>query len=130
MDIKRGGFLQHIKPLVAGEWRQPLTTRKIKPVTIFKGVGDFDFIIDAWLTGCRVIGLQVEQATLNIVASQAQRLGARRVIGKYIATNRIEIVALVRSALAFFPIEVRMPWSVNGSLQRAVTGIWIIRIWI
>ncbi|WP_159013174.1 HAD family hydrolase [Acidisoma sp. S159] len=44
-------------------------------------------IIDTWLMSCRVLGRQVEATTLNLVASQAQRLGARRLIGKYVPTK-------------------------------------------
>lgn len=44
--------------------------------------------LDTWLMSCRVLGRQVEEETLNIVVSEAQRLGAHRLIGEYRPTDR------------------------------------------
>lgn len=44
--------------------------------------------IDTWLMSCRVLGRQVEEATMNLVASEAQRLGAARLIGDYVPTQK------------------------------------------
>ncbi|MBV9250822.1 MAG: hypothetical protein JO227_16425 [Acetobacteraceae bacterium] len=49
---------------------------------------DKDLRIDTWLMSCRVLGRQVEPATLNLIAQQAKRLGARRLIGEYIPTKK------------------------------------------
>lgn len=48
--------------------------------------GDMD--IETWLMSCRVLGRQVEEATLNLVAAQAGRLGARSIVGHYIPTAK------------------------------------------
>jgi FkbH-like protein len=42
-----------------------------------------DVVLDTWLMSCRVLGRQVEQATLNLAASEAKRLGAENLIGVY-----------------------------------------------
>ena len=47
-----------------------------------------DLLIDTWLMSCRVLGRQVEPTTLNLIAAQAQKLGAKRVIGEYIPTKK------------------------------------------
>jgi predicted enzyme involved in methoxymalonyl-ACP biosynthesis len=37
---------------------------------------------------CRVLGRQVEPTTLNLIAAQAQKLGAKRLIGEFIPTKK------------------------------------------
>jgi FkbH-like protein len=44
--------------------------------------------IDTWLMSCRVLGRQVEPATLNLVVEMARGLGARRLRGEYIPTKK------------------------------------------
>jgi FkbH-like protein len=51
-----------------------------------------DLLIDTWLMSCRVLGRQVEAATLNLIATEARRLGATRLIGEYIPTKKNSIV--------------------------------------
>ena len=51
-----------------------------------------DLTIDTWLMSCRVLGRQVEQATLNVLTSQANQLGADRVIGLYRPTAKNAMV--------------------------------------
>ena len=53
-----------------------------------RGPGNSELFIDTWLMSCRVLGRQVEPTTLNLVAEQAQRLGARRLIGEYRPTKK------------------------------------------
>ena len=48
--------------------------------------------IDSWLMSCRVLGRQVEHATLGIVAAEARRLGARSLVGEYIPTAKNSMV--------------------------------------
>jgi len=50
--------------------------------------GKADLVIDTWLMSCRVLGRQVEQATLNLVVEQSRLLGAQRVIGIYRPTKK------------------------------------------
>ncbi len=47
-----------------------------------------DLLIDTWLMSCRVLGRQVEPTTLNLIAAQAKKLGAKRVVGEYIPTKK------------------------------------------
>jgi FkbH-like protein len=51
-----------------------------------------DLLIDTWLMSCRVLGRQVEQATLNLVAQEALRLGAKRLVGEYLPTAKNAMV--------------------------------------
>jgi FkbH-like protein len=46
-----------------------------------------DVHIDTWLMSCRVLGRNVEEASLNLIAAQAQKLGAERLIGEFIPTK-------------------------------------------
>jgi len=47
-----------------------------------------DLLIDTWLMSCRVLGRQVEPTTLNLIAEQAKKLGAKRLVGEYIPTKK------------------------------------------
>ncbi len=49
---------------------------------------DRDLLIDTWLMSCRVLGRQVEPTTLNLIAQQAAKLGARRLVGEYVPTRK------------------------------------------
>jgi FkbH-like protein len=51
-----------------------------------------DLDIDTWLMSCRVLGRQVEPTTLNLVAQEAAKLGARRLVGTYIPTKKNAMV--------------------------------------
>ncbi len=42
-----------------------------------------EMILDTWLMSCRVLGRQVESATLNVVAARARQMGARALIGVF-----------------------------------------------
>jgi FkbH-like protein len=53
---------------------------------------DEDLLIDTWLMSCRVLGRQVEEATLNLVAAEAQRLGAHRLVGVFRPTAKNAMV--------------------------------------
>jgi len=53
---------------------------------------DADLLIDTWLMSCRVLGRQLEATTLNLIAAQAERLGAKRLLGEYIATQKNAMV--------------------------------------
>lgn len=47
-----------------------------------------DLLIDTWLMSCRVLGRQVETTTLNVLAAEAKKLGARRMVGEYVPTKK------------------------------------------
>jgi FkbH-like protein len=47
-----------------------------------------DLAIDSWLMSCRVLKRRVEEATLDVVAAEAVRLGARSLVGTYRPTPK------------------------------------------
>jgi FkbH-like protein len=57
--------------------------------------------IDTWLMSCRVLGRGVEEATLNIIAQEAQRFGAAKLIGEYLPTQKNNMVAHHYEKLGF-----------------------------
>jgi FkbH-like protein len=64
-----------------------------------------DLLIDTWLMSCRVLGRQVEPTTLNLIASEARKLGARRLIGAYIPTRKNAMVKDHYAKLGFTVME-------------------------
>jgi FkbH-like protein len=62
---------------------------------------DGDLYIDTWLMSCRVLGRQVEPTTLNLIAQEARRLGAKRLIGEYIPTKKNAMVKEHYTRLGF-----------------------------
>ncbi len=64
-----------------------------------------DLLIDTWLMSCRVLGRQVEPTTLNLIAAEAQRLGAKRLIGEYLPTKKNGMVKDHYAKLGFTVIE-------------------------
>jgi FkbH-like protein len=60
-----------------------------------------DLYIDTWLMSCRVLGRQVEPTTLNLIVQEAQKLGARRLIGEYIPTKKNGMVKNHYAKLGF-----------------------------
>jgi FkbH-like protein len=71
-----------------------------------------DLHIDTWLMSCRVLGRQVEPATLNLIAQEAARLGARRLVGDYIPTKKN---AMVEDHYARLGFSVTQTDPVNGN---------------
>ncbi len=69
--------------------------------------GDGDLLIDTWLMSCRVLGRGVEPATLNLIAEQARRLGAKRLVGDYIPTQKNAMVRDHYVRLGFAMVEQR-----------------------
>jgi FkbH-like protein len=72
-----------------------------------------DAVIDTWLMSCRVLGRQVEEACLNILAEHAKQLGARRLIGEYYPTAKNGMVSNLYDRLSFEPEE----WAPNGGTR-------------
>ena len=64
-----------------------------------------DLLIDTWLMSCRVLGRQVEPTTLNLIAAEASRLGARRLVGEYIPTKKNGMVKDHYARLGFTVME-------------------------
>jgi len=76
-------------------------------IIIAKLCDDDDVVIDTWLMSCRVLGRQVEQTTLNLVAARARLLGARRLIGEYRPTKKNGMVEKHYVSLGFELIHKR-----------------------
>lgn len=69
--------------------------------------------IDTWLMSCRVLGRQVEEATLNLIAEQAMRMGFKQLIGNYLPTAKNGMVKEHYGKLGF----VKVQQSEDGSTQ-------------
>jgi FkbH-like protein len=57
--------------------------------------------IDSWLMSCRVLGREVERAMLDVVVEAARRLGAQRIAGEYIRSERNGLVQNHYAKLGF-----------------------------
>lgn len=64
-----------------------------------------DWSIDTWLMSCRVLGRGVEQAVLNEMLRHARRRGIRRLVGRFIPTERNALVEHHYAKLGFTPVE-------------------------
>jgi FkbH-like protein len=64
-----------------------------------------DLYIDTWLMSCRVLGRQVEPTTLNLIAQEASKLGAKRLIGEYLPTKKNAMVKEHYARLGFTVTE-------------------------
>ena len=64
-----------------------------------------ELTIETWLMSCRVLGRQVEQATLNLLVEAARERGATALVGEYIPTDRNAMVADHYEKLGFMPVE-------------------------
>ncbi|BCM86211.1 HAD-IIIC family phosphatase [Methylobacterium indicum] len=62
-----------------------------------------DLVIETWLMSCRVLGRRVEEGILAILAAQAVRSGARRLVGLYRPSRRNGMVADLYPRLGFAP---------------------------
>ncbi|NDP62514.1 HAD-IIIC family phosphatase [Polaromonas sp.] len=57
------------------------------------GLPPDELLIDTWLMSCRVLGRQVEEAVLGVLAAAAVRRGKKALVGQYRATPRNGMVA-------------------------------------
>lgn len=60
-----------------------------------------ELMIDSWLMSCRVLGRQVEDAVLDVLANAARCLGFKALIGEYRPTERNGMVAEHYARLGF-----------------------------
>ncbi len=74
-------------------------------IVIGRMQSDQDMLIDTWLMSCRVLGRQVEPTTLNLLAQEANKLGARRLVGEYIPTKKNGMVKDHYAKLGFTVME-------------------------
>jgi FkbH-like protein len=65
------------------------------------GLTPGDVFLDTWLMSCRVLGRQVEEAVLNLVVQQSQRLGGNRLVGEYRPTPKNDMVKDLYARLGF-----------------------------
>ena len=72
-------------------------------IVIGKRIADA-VMLDTWLMSCRVLGRQVEHATLSVVSEEARRLGVRRVVGEYHPTAKNSMVRDLYPRLGFTSI--------------------------
>jgi FkbH-like protein len=64
-----------------------------------------EYLIDTWLMSCRVLGRQVEEATMNLVASLSREMGATSLIGEFRPTPKNSMVSGHYERLGFFCID-------------------------
>jgi FkbH-like protein len=62
-------------------------------------------VVDTWLMSCRVLGRQVEEATLNLLAHEAQAAGMRRIVGEYRPTDKNAMVRDHYAKLGFQGVD-------------------------
>jgi FkbH-like protein len=67
--------------------------------------GTADLRLHSWLMSCRVLGRQVEAATLNVIAGHARVLGAVRLIGEYVQSAKNGMVREHYARLGFDLLE-------------------------
>jgi FkbH-like protein len=60
-----------------------------------------DWVLETWVMSCRVLGREVERATLNQIAAEARARGIQRLIGAYRPTERNGIVREHYAKLGF-----------------------------
>jgi FkbH-like protein len=66
---------------------------------------DQDARIDLWLMSCRVLGRKVEETIVADLAARVRALGARRLIGEYIASPKNALVRNLYPRLGFSEID-------------------------
>jgi FkbH-like protein len=66
-----------------------------------------DLVMDTWLMSCRVLGRQVEEATMNLLVDQARARGVKRILGEYRPTAKNGMVKEHYKRLGFTLIEDR-----------------------
>ena len=81
--------------------------------------GDRDLLIDTWLMSCRVLGRQVEATMLNVIAAEARKLGALRLLGDYVPTKKNAMVRDHYLKLGFEAIETRPDGGSRATLDLA-----------
>jgi FkbH-like protein len=74
--------------------------------------GDVVLDVDTWLMSCRVLGRRVEEAILNLLVEAADKGGATAIRGRYVPTDRNDLVRDHYAKLGFDRIETG---TTNGS---------------
>jgi len=61
-------------------------------IVIGRHTPDGEVDLETWLMSCRVLGRGVEGACLAVVAAEAKRIGATALLGRYVPTDRNDMV--------------------------------------
>jgi FkbH-like protein len=73
-------------------------------VVIVKREIDDEYSIDLWLMSCRIMSRTVENAIMDDLLNRLAAIGARRVIGRYIPTEKNVPVSHLYERLGFVPL--------------------------
>jgi FkbH-like protein len=76
-----------------------------------------DWAIDTWLMSCRVLGRKVEVAVLQELLAQAQARGVRRLVGRYLPTERNKLVEDHYAKLGFTMLSRQSSGESSWALQ-------------
>ncbi len=90
-------------------------------VVIGKAAGD-TVEIDTWLMSCRVLGRQVQEATLNLIVERASAMGKKRLIGVYLPTAKNGMVKDHYRELGFTRIDA------SSSSSEKESAMWSLEI--
>jgi FkbH-like protein len=60
-----------------------------------------EMLVDTWIMSCRVLGRGGEDLTLNLIAKAAKKYDCNTIVGKYVQTQKNEMVADLYSRLGF-----------------------------
>ncbi|WP_395665975.1 HAD-IIIC family phosphatase [Methylocella sp.] len=83
-------------------------------------VRDDELFIETWLMSCRVLGRQVEEASLGLLREIARERGLRRLVGEYRKTAKNGMVREHYRKLGFAPLE---PFDADASSTRWVLDL-------
>jgi FkbH-like protein len=75
--------------------------------------------LNTWLMSCRVLGRGMEEETLNLIAAEARRLGASRLIGEYRPTAKNGMVREHYGRLGFEQVDAGADGSTVWQLELA-----------
>ena len=107
---------RYTEPEVAAAERDPkVFTLQVRVADIFGDNGMISVVIcrerdagiweiDTWLMSCRVIGRRIEDTVLQEIVDHAKRAGIRKLAGKYIPTERNQLVVRHYEKLGFQPV--------------------------
>jgi FkbH-like protein len=60
-----------------------------------------EMLVDTWIMSCRVLGRGIDEFTLNLIAQAAKNHGCHTIIGKYVPTQKNEMVTDLYGRLGF-----------------------------
>ena len=86
-------------------------------LVIAKVTPSLEVEIDTWLMSCRVLGREVEQATLNLLAQRAIDLGCVRIFGTYRPTEKNSMVKDLYPRLGFKPVDPASKTAEDGTTR-------------